>query len=369
MMAMFLLAGGGLGLQQCRVNKFRREAGTSTERVASCKNDLAELDALSKKSINTYTFTDLVTTILSSAVGASLKEDKKLRDLVREKVKEMDPQDYEWLVTGQGNQAKKFGQWRQRLAKSGLNPDVYWLLLWAAAHEGRGRDEFRVLTDSVGDTVCGRGPLSMSYRQALRLGLEAQPDAYYQGSSNDLDSDSTIEEHIRQNLNIPNYEMEEGGEYNSEMLNNTQVCAYRMGDDDRSNPRALATALSGSLGDNAPHLPAEEKDWFAVARLAKLYAADIPENDYLDRESLQVDFSTSLVSKAVKDLGPKGDWVLEQTAEAIARAIMLPCYAALSGDPEKIKSMLGAEDAAELEKELPGDLNCLILDYQLRNEQ
>jgi hypothetical protein len=365
MMAMFLLAGGGLGLQQCRVNKFRREAGTSTESVASCKRQLQDYVDLSMKSISEYTFTDLASTILGSAVGASLKDDQKLRDLVREKVKEMDPQDYEWVLTGQGSQAAQFGRWRKSLNPevTGLNNDVYGLLLWAAAHEGRGQDEFYVLTDSTGTNICGRGPLAMSFRQALRLGLEAQPDAYYQGSSSDLDSDSTIEEHIRQNLNIPNYEMEEGGEYESEKLNNTQACAYRTGEDDRRDPRDLARGLKRSLSDTAPHLPTEEKDWFAIARLAKLYAADIPENDYLDRDSLQVDFSSSLVSKTLKDLGPGGDWVLEQTAEAIARAIMLPCYAALSGDPDKLKKMLG-ENAV-----LPGDLNCLILDYQLRNEQ
>lgn len=364
MMAMFLLAGGGIGLQQCRVNKLRRDVGTSTERVASCQNQLDEFVDLSKKSISEYTFSDLASTILGSAIGAGLREDKKLRDLVREKVKEMDPLAFEWVTSGQGSQAAQFGQWRRRLDPSttGLNSDVYWLLLWAAAQEGRGRDEFRVLTDSTGANICGRGPLVLSHRQALRLGLQSQPDAYFQGRAEQLESDSVIEEHIRQNLNIPNYGMEEGGEFSNEILNSTQVCAYRTGEDDRNDLRNLARGLGRSLGDNARHLPAEEAAWFAVARLAKLYAADLPENDYLDRDSALVDFSGSLVSKALKDRGPGGDWVLEQTAEAIARAIMLPCYAALSGDPEKVKAMLGEE------VELPGDLNCLILDYQLRNE-
>lgn len=359
MMGMFLLAGGGMGIQRCNIRNLQRQNQTSVTRYESCQRDLDTVNNLKNKSVTDYNFHELAASVLNStSIGEALQEDQKLRELVKQKAAEINQEDYEWVSTAKGAQASMLGAWRRQL--SDMDSDTAWLLLWAAASPGLGRDEFRVVSDSTGSKVCGRGPLSLSYRQSLRLGVDAQPDAYFLGDASQMSSDGVMEEHVLAELAVPNHEVEPGGEYDLESLNNTQQCVFRTGTDARNRVSRLASDLRGSLGSNGRFLPPDEASWRSVAAIAKLYAADIPENDYTDRGSLNVNFSETHVSQSLKDLGPEGEWVLERTAEVIARAMVLPCYATLSGSSTEVTNMLG--------ETLPPDLSCLILNYRLQND-
>lgn len=364
MMVMFLAAGGGLGLQRCNIKKLRRQNQNFSEQVASCQQDLVFADSLGGDSTK-YNFEQLAASILSSVtLGNALQEDKKLRDLIKQKAREIDTSKYDWVASVKGTQAQKLTTWRKKLMdpSSGLDPDTAWLLTWAGVHPGMGRDKFNVFVDSAGDEVCGRGMLQMTFRQSLRLSVTSQPDAYYLGAATDLDSDSAMAAHVKSRLKVPGFPLDDldEGTYRVESVNSRKQCVYRDGTDDRENINKLLAQMRRMLGEKGALLPPPDKAWGSVARIAKVYAADIPEIDYNERNEEGIDFSANHVSTTLADFGGKGDWVLEQTAEAVARAIVLPCLAVLQGDEAKVTNMLG--------ENLPTEIECLVMDYRLRND-
>jgi hypothetical protein len=57
----------------------------------------------------------------------------------------------------------------------------------------------------------------------------------------------------------------------------------------------------------------------------------------------------------------RGQWVMKRTAETIAKAVVMPCIAVLSGDAQAAEATFG--------NELPQPVPCLVLDWKLRNER
>ena len=72
-----------------------------------------------------------------------------------------------------------------------------------------------------------------------------------------------------------------------------------------------------------------------------------------------IDFSQAQVGAVLDGFDARGQWVMARTAETIARAIVVPCLAVLQGDPSKAEGTLG--------EGLPSPVNCLVLDWKLRN--
>jgi hypothetical protein len=90
-----------------------------------------------------------------------------------------------------------------------------------------------------------------------------------------------------------------------------------------------------------------------------LYAADIPLNDYTDRDSPALDFSQGEVSQVLRQAGPDGEWVMEQVAAAVARALVLRCAVSLHGSEAWSDALLLGDP--------PDEIACTILDYRLQN--
>jgi len=364
MFAMLLIGGGGIGLQSCRLNKTRRALSTTTTRAASCQEQLDRAEDLGGN-VEGYEFDEFITRLLSSsALGIAVRDDPKLGALVREKAKLIDTDSFAWVATTKGTQAKNLGAWRKALEnQKRLDSDTRTLLQWAAVSGGMGQARFRVITDSTGAEACGRGVLGLTYRQSHRLGIRAQPEAYFLGDTTALPDNGAMGSHVQSNTTIPtSFTWEEGGEFDIYDVNSRERCVYRAdGEDHRDSMSRLASDLSNAVGERGTLLPDTNASWSAVARVAKLYVADVPKVDLLDRRDPGVDFSENHVSTALKDVGAGSDWVLERTADAIAHALVLPCIAVLQGkDEAAVKNMLG--------ENLPSPIECLIFDYRLRNE-
>jgi len=73
------------------------------------------------------------------------------------------------------------------------------------------------------------------------------------------------------------------------------------------------------------------------------------------------DFSGFPLSTITAGMESKGDWVLDQVAMVIARAVVLPCQAAVDPkvDKKKAEATFG---------ELPPLTQCLMLDWRLRSD-
>ncbi|MCA9495126.1 MAG: hypothetical protein KC621_34595, partial [Myxococcales bacterium] len=156
---------------------------------------------------------------------------------------------YRWVYTKQNSQYDRF---RQMLEGTGMPPALVRSLAFATATPTHERDWVRV-TDSEGSEVCGRGPLGLTYRQAVQLGLETvQPDALVEravAESNDIRKQreeldkttgltSDIEVTYRDDMVQVAGVEQQGGLY----------CLYVDGIDDRKDLRKIALAMQKNLG-------------------------------------------------------------------------------------------------------------------------
>ena len=362
------------GFMGCRSGGFKRKLAASSQRVENCEEQLSYEQGF-EGDVTEQNFHQLAATITRSNLGLALKEDNPLRQKVIEEIKNLrNADDFEWVATGKGRPAKNFERWRTRIEKAGESGDIDStttnLLVWAGAHPSG--EDFTRVNDSTGNDQCGRGPLSITYRQALRLGFTAMPDGYYVGPATDAkESTERSVEIISQTLaQIPTSagftvaQPEELTDTDVFSINPREQCVHQLGLDDRSNerPARLVRALQRTVGPESALLPEPDRPWGATARIAKIYAADIRRVDYTDKRNPGISFKDNHVSSTLSTLDAEGEWVLKQTAEVIAKAILLPCVATLSGEgSDQVKATVGEDN-------LPSAIACLVLNYKLDNE-
>ncbi len=210
-----------------------------------------------------------------------------------------------------------------------LGPDLTRVFAYTAAHPGLVPDrQWGLLArNSEGARACGRGPMLMTFRQATNLGMSVQPDALADAglaASDDLELKAAA---LRATLGgssreFKNEEIESEG---AGMQGGFQ-CLYLAGDDERTDARAIATALGKALGTRAKDVPEEGTDFWILARLLKFYAADF----LIGYEDLKFSRNTA-PSMVIDESGPtQKDFAIEMAAEVAARATVIPCLAATS---------------------------------------
>lgn len=364
----FLLSGYIFGgVSSCRGRKSRASLATTSQRLQSCEKSNKFLEEKGEN-VAEWTFADLAAGVTDSTqIGASLEGDGKLSDMVREEAKFVlqDAKRYEWLL-GRGGRAQReeFNAWLGRVEQSErLDNNTRHVVTWLAAQPGRTTGEFDPVENSSGTEVCGRGPLRMTYRQALHLGLQAQPDGWQRGR--DITTlEDTLERDALIDATLSDAGMargEETLETDLEGINQEGACVYADGDDDRVIQGRLLSRLERQLGEKATEVPFSTATHATSIRLGLYYAADTPRIDLRDgRPSIDFANPGATASSVLGQLDSGGDWALKQTARALARSIVLPCRARLEGDPKQMQAIFGDEG-------LPPELPCLVLFYKLNN--
>ena len=353
------------GVSMCRNRGMQQELVTTNQRYENCDQELSFAKNLSGDSTD-YSFEQLAARIVQSTLlGEALEQDDSLRSMVKKKSKTIfaNAKQYSWLINNQGAKAARFAEWRERvMGEDNLDEDTRRLVVWLAGHAGRLNSEFEDLSDSEGDEVCGRGPLKLTYRQALSLGLNPQPDAFI----------ARDYERIRENIDererlLTDTIAAAGGAGLPEDGVRTELdpvrqgrsaCLFIEGSDDRIQPSSLVSTFSRVMGEEPEDLPPLGAPTSSVARLAKYWAADMMRVDYRD-ENPGISFSDAQIGATLDGFDARGQWVLSRTSETIARSIVVPCLAVLQGKPDDAKNTLG--------EELPSPVNCLVLDWKLRN--
>ena len=135
---------------------------------------------------------------------------------------------------------------------------------------------------------------------------------------------------------------------------------YREGNDVRANNRGLLQALSSRIGPGASDLPDPETTTGVTSRIAKIYASDMPTMNYA-RNQVSLDFRRNMVGMILEREDAEGKWVLEKTADVIARALVLPCLLALDGEEDPKKDYFGDD-------EVPSPVMCFALNWRLNKE-
>lgn len=355
------------GFAFCSRKKYQTEVTRVTQSADSCQQQLAVAKALSEGGAD-FKFHELAGAIITSPLlAAELSSDSDLRAAVQSATKNLflDPKPWDWLVTGKGPKASAFANFREMLFKEdNIDVETAKLLMWVVADTGP-NSEFLDFEDSMKMPVCTRGVMHVTFRQARHLGLNAQPDALILRDYQAVADDKARREQallatmlaLDPNAVLPEGTLETGLD---PIREGRSACLYLQGDDDRPRNGALVRALSKQLGKKGSKLPDSALNWSSTARVAKYWSADLQNNDLTEKDG-GIDFTPTYTGTVLSNQGDGGKWVLEQTARTIAKAIAIPCFAVLKGSAKDAGKIIGDEN-------LPAPVNCLVLDWKLRNE-
>jgi len=372
MIIMGMIASGWIfgGASSCKGKKTQSMLDKSELKVGECETSLGFANDINENSEES-TFPQLASKILrSSKVGVTLNEDDGLRNEVRRYAKAMfregvaTKSQYQWLVRGKAKRARDFARWRKRVMDlEKIDLETRKLVVWLGVEMGkRTVSEFRKRSDSEENKVCTRGPLNMTYRQAVSLGLSARPDGFVARNPKKYSNDKQAREELLEStiMATGGEGLPEQGTFETTVSSLEQggaACVYIKGDDDRAELNSLIAMVRKNFSDGATGVPSGSDNRAPVARIAKFWAADMMDVDYT-KEPPGIDFSSAQLSTVLDTEGGRGAWVLKRTAQTIARAIVLPCLAALDPEAEAAEATFG--------NELPQPIPCLIMDWKLR---
>lgn len=316
----------------------------------------------------------LIGKLLSTDIAVALGKDSDISNAVKEKAKGMlaESDSYSWLFSDSST-VKTFTSWRERAEKTeGLDPATRKLVPYLAATPNRIRptrsdlDYARIL-DSANGYACARGPIRLTWRQGKSLGMDAVLlDAHVADNTSVAEDESqrfallnATAASAKNPLLVPDPTVTLASDV-ANLSQGNEVCVYQTGDDDREDPSKVMKMLVAQIGASGSNLPEASANHSAVARIARIFAADLPMTHFGKGTGIELNFKKAPLSNDLEEV-PGGDWVLKQTAEVIARSVVLPCLATLR--PAEEKAAL-----ANVFGKLPDPLTCLILNYRLQNE-
>jgi len=348
--------GGGMS---CRAHKWKKNYGTTTVKLENCNKSLefAENMEGSEKA----SFSQLAARISDSVGLGQALEDEIIQKAVLEQLIAIRSADFSWLLDPKRPESAAFATWREEVVQEeGLDPGFAKVVVWAGIEPSLGHREWGRKDDSLQTDVCTRGVSRLTYRQALHLGLAVQPDALVTGDLGGLSADtSKRDELLLTTLRLAGAtSLPDGFESDVAPFSRGQKgCLFVVGDDDRTRVPKLIRAMVEHVGPDAPGVPPPESPYGITSRLARFYAADLPDVDLRQKES-DLDFTSAPTGTVLKGLGAKGDWVLRETTRTLARSILLPCQATLESGQDR-------KEAEKVFGPLPEAIPCLVLDYRL----
>jgi hypothetical protein len=353
------------GVASCTAFKFKADAFSALKERDTCKENLAYAEDMGKD-VENFAFDQLASRIIGvNSIGNAMKKDPQLLEKVKAEAKKIaaNPDWYAWMLDEQSARVEEFSKWRERVEKSEeLDPDTKKLVPFLAAQKQRLKGDWDKVLDSKEIEVCGRGPVRLTYRQGKNLGMSSvQLDAFVAGDS------TSIVEDVGEKTKLLGRTAEAAGEPQPDgnlasaaenLRQGVSTCIYAEGDDDRENATKVLSMLHEQIGKDAKLVPDVDNAFGPVARIAKVFAADVPSAKFTDAKTAPVDFSKGNPLGALSDL-PGGTWVMDRTAEVIARALVIPCDATLNGKKDKAEATFGT---------LPSAVPCLVLNYRLTHD-
>ena len=281
------------------------------------------------------TFADLTKNILVDRTWKDVvRDDAELRTAYVQQLKAIyaDPDRYSWVYKKKDSPYTRF---RDALDTQGLPPNLVRTLAFAAARGGRPDQAWFRVFDSEGAAVCGRGPLGLTYRNAMNLGLTTlQPDALADpqvAESNDLEKQKALLDATLRNAGTEMEYRDDLIDHEGTELQGGPQCLFLDGTDDRDDPREVARALRSKIGGSATGMvPGEGSGYWVASRMAALFAHDFR----YDLANVEFDSnnppSTSLIARQI----PKNnvEFAIREAAALMARATAIPCMARFDKD-------------------------------------
>jgi hypothetical protein len=351
-MAGWALAGAGA----CTVSGLAYQNNAMSQDLDDCKGDLSAAVGGG----DDMTLSDVVVKLLGDTDWSRvLAEDPMLREMYvqRLRVVRANADKYSWVHKRTNSPYTDF---RKRLESSNLPPNLVRVVSYMAALEGFNRDrQWEYVVNSSAGESCGRGPLLLTWRQGKNLKfdplqLDAAIDATTASQGNIGDLVAALQKTAGEPVTI------DEGTINREegTVQGGGQCVFVQGDDQRADINELARALKQEIGPTASGLPREGDSYWIVMRLLKMYAADF-ERGYEDVKFDQGNLVPSVALDSVSSLtDDRKKYALQNTADVMARATLLPCLAMMDKQTQK--------KAEEIEKDIPkSKLTCGMLLFMI----
>jgi len=355
---------GGVG--SCRVDTKQEQIDQLENSQAKLERRVAQLKEL--RSGDPKNFAQLVSDTLDlEGLVDPLGSDAQLREAIRQQAQIIfeNPKGYDWLFRSGKGRSKKFRDFQDVLMDDeDLSAEVSQLLPYTGVTARKSTSDRGLRQNAEGERVCTAGPARMTYAQAVHLDMSAPPDALIlQTEEDDYEDMEKRREAFRATAKAAGLvELELPDPQGADFVNAgpKHSCLYFPDESDqRTSGKSLARVAKKHLNTGSKGLSKNPYDSIGPQALAKFFAADLIDGDFASGAT-DLSFEKN-VSSTTASMTAGGDWVLTQTAQTIARAIVLPCIAALN---------MEADDAAEIfGSTLPSDpVSCLILNWELTKD-
>jgi hypothetical protein len=340
----WIFAGGiacslaGVGLHD------RSQAGT----LERCQEDLSDALGKSNEGGGDPTINTLTAKVLSSkTIGLPVEDwnnvlgaDQVLRAAYIKRLKfiKMNPDRYSWVWRRSGDTTNPYLPFRRRLDKK-IDARLARVLSYIAVSEGEDKtSEWKVVLDSNEQDSCGRGPLRMTWRQAKHLNmdglqLDAPMDPALVGQGGEADWTGAI---TKTATSIGETFVPEGVTINSTdgAAEAGRQCIFVEGEDYRTDVAQLGTLFQKELDIKAKNMPTETDRFWTATRLMKYFAADLDRTSYADIKYPSGKFP-SVILEGVTLKATQSAYIINNMADVMARAALIPCLALQYPDPEK----------------------------------
>lgn len=364
--AAFAVGGGWIfgGAQGCKSRGLKKDVGTWTRKYEDCEQRVAITSA--DRSPEEMEFSDLAGQILGdSGVTDALQKEDALLEMVRAAAVDITKNIDNYKVT---NPTAKHPYFDMREALLGTELDELTATLLAyTAVDRPDQMGFSQVPDSSGRPTCGRGPMHVTYRQARQLGLNPALDALL--TKNPAEYLEPSGEALR--IEALGATASAAGERDwlqsgqsiiamGATLDNKNTCLYVDSEegDDRTRRAKLANAVERSVRPERDGMPLLEENHYPLAAVAMFFAHDMTVINWEERGAALP--MAEGIGPSLKPHGDEGQWVLERTAEVMARSVVIPCHAMLSDkNTQDISEAYGTE---------PNVIDCLVLNWKLNNE-
>lgn len=337
---------GGVG---CTALKLGADKGEIKGDYQECQKDLAE--ATGGGDGEEPTIPDLTQSILVDLEWKnSLQTDSELNQRYIAELRKVFQrrEKYKWVYK---RNRSDFTEFQSALKSKGFSEDLARVMAYIAAPPGFVPDrEWTMLKqNSAAKEACGRGPATMTYRQARNLEIaNVALDALVStavADGNDTDAKRTL---LIETAGPDTVEFKEDEVENAPVTQGGFQCLYIEGDDDRIEVKNLAKGLARQLSDDARGMPERGRTYWITARIMRFYAADFVYG--YEELKWNQGMAPSLVLEDASD--DQKTFVLDSTAEVIARAVAIPCLARLDRDLQSPPEHMG---------ELPSLVKCGVL--------
>lgn len=375
------LIGGYLfgGFTACRSKKVQTQLTTTKTEYKQCQESNEYLKKLQED--NDYSFETIALMLTTPELSEAIAKDSTIRNLVKKEAQYLFEEnytsnEYKWIIGKNNGLRENYRRWTTAIVQE--ESDVFddatkKLLMWLPPIKYDQNKDFGITSNSEKKPVCGRGLLSLSYRQAQNLGMSAQPDAVFEGKETQVSTEnkrneklltSVAEYKLDPNLLPPYYqELEEGAELPEapetswQKVKRNTYCVHQAGSDDRESRGKIIKTLKKQY--NQPDM--EQAN--SIAKIARIFAADIPEENYSSSKNTSaLKYKDKIGTSLARSELFGQEWVAKRTARVIARSLVIPCIITLKGT-DKVKEAFFDEN-----NPAPNPVMCFALSWRLTED-